>query len=96
MVRFYRGNSIMEEHDVKLSMSHAGCCYDNAVAESFFHTLKTEHVDFCKYQAREAAINSIFEYVEVFYNRQRLHSTLGYYSPVEYEKLWDIKECSGF
>ena len=39
----------MEEYDVKLSMSHKGCCYDNAVAESFFHTLKTDHVDFCRY-----------------------------------------------
>jgi len=83
----------MEEYDVKLSMSHKGCCYDNAVAESFFHTLKTEHVDFCRYRTREEAINSIFEYIEVFYNRQRLHSTLGYYSPVEYEKLWNIKQC---
>lgn len=86
----------MKEHDVKLSMSHGGCCYDNAVAESFFHTLKTEHVNFFKYRTREEAINSIFEYVEVFYNKLRLHSTLGYYSPVEYEKLWDIKHCSGF
>ena len=83
----------MEEYDVKLSMSHKGCCYDNAVAESFFHTLKTEHVDFCRYRTREEAVNSIFEYIEVFYNRQRLHSTLGYYSPVEYEKLWNIKQC---
>ncbi len=86
----------MEEHDVKLSMSHKGCCYDNAVAESFFYTLKTVHVDFCNYRTREEAVNSIFEYIEVFYNRQRLHSTLGYYTPVEYEKLWDIKQCSGF
>ncbi len=86
----------MKEHDVKLSMSHGGCCYDNAVAESFFHTLKTEHVDFFKYRTREEAINSIFEYIEVFYNKLRLHSTLGYYSPVEYEKLWDIKHCSDF
>jgi len=86
----------MEEHDIKLSMSQGGCCYDNAVAESFFHTLKTEHVDFNKYRTRDEAINSIFDYVEVFYNRQRLHSTLGYYSPFEYEKLWNIKQCSGF
>jgi transposase InsO family protein len=50
----------MEEHDVKLSMSQNGCCYDNAVAENFFHTLKTEYVDFCRYRTREEAINSIF------------------------------------
>jgi len=86
----------MKEHDVKLSMSHGGCCYDHAVAESFFHTLKTEHVDFFKYRTREEAINSIFEYIEVFYNKLRLHSILGYYSPVENEKLWDMKDCSGF
>ncbi|MBM3207916.1 MAG: IS3 family transposase [Chlamydiae bacterium] len=92
--KYFKG--FMEEYNVKLSMSNKGCCYDNAVAESFFHTLKTEHVDFCKYRTREEAVNSIFEYIEVFYNRQRLHSTLGYYSPAEYEKLWDMKRCSGF
>jgi hypothetical protein len=47
-------------------------------------------------EQEEEAMNSIFEYIEVFYNRQRLHSTLGYYSPVEYEKLWNTKQCSSF
>jgi putative transposase len=59
----------MKEHDVKLTMSHEGCYYDNAVAKSFFHILKTEHVNFFKYRTREEAINSIFEYIEVFYNK---------------------------
>jgi putative transposase len=45
-----RFKDFIKEHDVQLSMSHMGCCYDNAVAESFFHRLKTEHVDFCRYR----------------------------------------------
>jgi putative transposase len=68
-----------------LSMSSKGNCYDNAAMETFFHTLKTEHVFFDKYLTRKEAIASIFEYVEVFYNRQRLHSSLNYTSPVEFE-----------
>ena len=71
---------------ITLSMSSKGCCYDNAVAESFFHTLKTEHVKFCKFKTREEGVNSLFEYIEVFYNRIRLHSTLGYLSPEDFEK----------
>lgn len=67
------------------SMSAKGNCYDNAPMESFFHTLKTEHVFFCNYLTRDQAKRSIFEYIEAFYNRQRLHSTLGYLSPVEFE-----------
>jgi putative transposase len=70
------------------SMSGTGNCYDNAAMESFFHTLKTEHTYFEYYTTREQAKQSIFEYVEVFYNRQRLHSTLGYCSPMAFEKKW--------
>ena len=88
--------TLMNEYQVGLSMSSTGCCYDNAVAESFFHTLKTEHTNFCKYRTREEAMNSIFEYIEVFYNRQRLHSTLSYCTPVEYEELWNMQKCSSF
>jgi transposase InsO family protein len=66
-------------------MSRKGECWDNAVAESFFHSLKTEHVYLEKFKNREEASQSIFEYIEVFYNRQRLHSTPGFCSPVEYE-----------
>lgn len=69
-------------------MSGKGHCYDNAVAESFFHTLKTEHTYFHKYRIREEAKNSIFEYIEVFYNRQRAHSTVGYLSPEAFENEW--------
>lgn len=74
-----------------LSMSATGYCYDNAAMESFFHTLKTEHVYFCKYQTRREAAQSIFEYIEVFYNRQRIHSTLGYLSPAEFERKNEIR-----
>ncbi len=66
-------------------MSRTGNCYDNAVMESFFGTLKTELVYHEKYPTREAAQRSLFEYIEVFYNRQRRHSTLGYQSPAQYE-----------
>jgi putative transposase len=72
------------------SMNGTGNCYDNAAMESFFHTLKTEHVYFERYQTREQAKQSIFEYVEVFYNRKRRHSTIGYFSPVAFEKQWYI------
>lgn len=69
------------------SMSRAGDCYDNAVTESFFGTLKTELIYFEKYRSRNEARRSIFEYIEVFYNRQRRHSALGYMTPAEFEKI---------
>jgi len=68
-------------------MSGKGNCYDNAVAESFFHTLKTELVYHQTYYTRSQAKNSLFEYIEVFYNRFRKHSALGYKSPEQYEQL---------
>lgn len=70
----------------KQSMSGRGNCYDNAVTETFFSTLKKELVYQCKYNTRTEAKNSIFEYIEVFYNRTRIHSSLDYVSPFEYEK----------
>jgi transposase InsO family protein len=76
-------------HGIQMSMSDKGHCYDNAVAESFFHTLKTEEVHLKHYRTREEAKTAIFEYVEVFYNRERLHSTLGYRSPKEFEEMWE-------
>jgi transposase InsO family protein len=74
----------LNEALAQLSMSGAGNCYDNAVVESFFATLKTECV-IAPFPTRALARTTIFEYVEVWYNRQRLHSTLGYYSPVQFE-----------
>ena len=85
---------LLDEHRVTCSMSGTGSCYDNAVAESFFHTLKTECVNFDRYETREQAKQSIFEYVEVFYNNQRRHSTLGYVSPAEFERRFYQPLCS--
>jgi putative transposase len=67
------------------SMSRKGDCWDNAVAESFFSSLKTERVHHRLYRSRTEARRDIFEYIEVFYNRVRLHSTLGYLSPADFE-----------
>ena len=75
----------LKQHGIQQSMSRKGNCWDNAVSESFFHTLKTECVNHENYVTREAARKSIFDYIEVFYNRQRLHSSNGYLSPVEFE-----------
>lgn len=77
--------ALLAEHGLVCSMSRKGECLDNAVAESFFGTLKTELVDDADYQSHDAARQSLFEYIEVFYNRQRRHSHLGYLSPVQYE-----------
>ena len=79
---------LAREHGITLSMSGKGNCYDNAVMESFFHTLKTEHIYQCKFSTRDEAKRSIFEYIEVFYNRKRAHSFLGYLSPEDYERNW--------
>ena len=79
---------LLKKYCITASMSGSGNCYDNAAMESFYHTLKTEHIYFEHYPTREQAKQSIFEYVEVFYNRQRRHSTLGYVSPMVFEKQW--------
>ncbi len=76
---------VLEDYGFIQSMSRKGNCYDNAVAESFFHTLKTELVYDCRYEKRSEATQSIFEYIEMFYNRERRHSALGYCSPVSFE-----------
>lgn len=68
------------------SMSNKGDCYDNAVTETFFHTLKTELVYFERYKTRAEAKRGIFEYIEAFYNRLRRHSALGYRSPLAFEQ----------
>jgi putative transposase len=69
------------------SMSRKGNCWDNAVVESFFHSMKTEMIFFEEFKTRSEAISKIFEWIEVFYNRQRLHSTLGNKTPEQFEKL---------
>jgi len=80
----YRFRNLLASYGVTQSMSNKGNCYDNAVAESFFSTLKTELG--YRYESRSIARQSIFEYIEVFYNRIRRHSALNYLSPLEYER----------
>lgn len=77
---------LLTDNGIICSMSSTGCCFDNAVAESFFHSLKTECVYFERYESHEQAKQSVFEYIEVFYNNHRRHSTLGYLSPAEFER----------
>jgi transposase InsO family protein len=76
---------ILKDHGIKQSMSRSGDCWDNAVAESFFHTIKVELVYKTKFKTRDEAKQAIFEYIEVFYNRKRMHSANDYLSPLEYE-----------
>lgn len=75
----------LAEREMRCSMSRKGDCWDNAVVESFFSSLKTERVHHRTYRSREEARRDIFEYIEVFYNRVRLHSTLGYMAPAQFE-----------
>jgi len=81
--REYR--ELLEEHGVLQSMSEPGDCYDNAPAESFFASLKKELVNRRAFKTRQEAKQAVFKYIEVFYNRKRLHSALGYMSPEEFE-----------
>jgi transposase InsO family protein len=83
--------NFLKQHKMIQSMSRKGNCYDNAVMESFFHTLKSELISFEHFKTRDEAKNKIFEYIEIFYNRQRSHSTIGYCSPVEFENNLKIK-----
>lgn len=77
---------LIKLYQAQPSMSAKGNCYDNAAMESFFHTLKLECTDDIKFGNREEAMNNIFDYVQVFYNNQRIHSYLGYLSPDAFEK----------
>ena len=77
-----KGNPLITQ-----SMSRKANCWDNAVAESFFKTIKTECVYHQQYNTIKEAELSVFEYIEIWYNRKRLHSSLGYRTPVEYESL---------
>jgi len=79
--------SLLRDFGIIQSMSRKGNCWDNAVSESFFHTLKTEMVNHRKFKTIEEAKHEIFEYIEVFYNRIRLHSANDYLSPIEFESM---------
>jgi putative transposase len=83
--------AVLRNRGIVASMSRTGDCWDNAVAESFFATLKTELTDAMNYPTRDAAIASITDYVETFYNDARRHSHLGYVSPVEFELRTQVK-----
>lgn len=78
---------VAKSYKIQLSMN-SGSCYDNAPMESFFHTLKTEHTYLMGSKTRKETKNDIFEFIEIFYNRQRSHSKLGYLSPCEFEKMY--------
>lgn len=89
----YAGNdfkAVLAENEFVGSMSRKGDCWDNAVAESFFHTLKVELVHRNKFKTRDEAKRKIFEYVEMYYNRRRAHSALGNLSPFDYERQADL------
>ncbi len=78
----------LKEYGMIQSMSRKGNCWDNAPTESFFHTLKVEEVYYKeKYQTRDEAKACIFEYINIFYNKQRSHSTLNYLAPVKFEEV---------
>jgi len=79
--------AMLREHGMVQSMSRKGNCLDNAVAESFFSNLKNELVHHVMYEDRDQAHSAIFDYMELFYNRQRLHKSLGYISPVSFEAM---------
>jgi transposase InsO family protein len=83
--------NLLKKHKMFQSMSRKANCYDNAVMESFFHTIKSELISFEKFQTRDEAKMKVFDYIEIFYNRQRSHSTIGYCSPYEFEDNLKIK-----
>src|SRR5262245_46637584 len=83
---------LLTQHGVQPSMSRKGNCWDNAVAESFLHTLKTELIYLEDFDTHEQTQTAVFEYIEVFYNRQRCHSANGYLAPLAYEQALKINE----
>lgn len=82
----YNFQALLQSKHIECSMSRKGNCWDNAVMESFFHTLKTECVHHERFTSHAEAKKVIFDYIEIFYNRQRRHSYLNYKSPVEFEE----------
>lgn len=82
----------LRDHGISPSMSRKGDCFDNACAESVISTLKNELVHHRQFTTREEAQTELFEFIEVFYNRQRLHQTLGYRSPAEFERCAGVPD----
>ena len=83
---------LLSQHGIEPSMSRKGNCWDNAVAESFFRTLKTELIYLADFDTHEQAQTAVFEYIEVFYNRQRCHSANSYLAPLVYEQILKTNE----
>ena len=88
----YEHRDLLQSYGIIQSMSRKGNCWDNAVAESFFHTLKTELIYHQNFQTKAQANQAIFEYIEVFYNRQRIHSSNNNLSPVAFEEKMLLNE----
>ncbi|WP_407929146.1 IS3 family transposase [Desulfomarina profundi] len=87
--------ALLQKRGFVQSMSRKGNCWDNAVAESFFHTIKTQMIHHCTFHNVAEAEQTIFHYIEVYYNRQRKHSTNGYKAPAQYElEWWDDRKAA--
>ena len=80
----YKFRGILSHYGFRQSMSGKGNCYDNAITETFFSTFKKELIYLEEFKTREKLIGSVFEFIEIYYNRQRLHSSLRYFSPVDF------------
>ncbi len=80
----------MEQNGIECSMSKRGDCYDNVAMESWNHSFKVEAILGEKFPTRAEAISAIFDYIEVYYNRQRMHSALGYRTPLEFEEIFNF------
>lgn len=85
--------ALLKQYGMTASMSRKGNCWDNAVTESFFNSLKNERVHHMRYATRAEAKQDLFEYIEVFYNRKRRHSALGYRSPADFHSAWLDQHC---
>jgi putative transposase len=86
--------ALLKAHDIRSSMSRKGNCWDNAVAESFFATLEWELIEDADWSKRSEARTAIFEYIEAWYNRARLHSSLGYKTPEEFDRELNLKRAA--
>ena len=86
--------SYLMQKGINSSMSGKGNCYDNAYAESLFHTINPEEVYESDYRSKEVAKLRLFDYIEVFYNRVRKHSGLGYLSPYQFEQILDLQNVA--
>lgn len=84
--------ALLAEYGMVTSMSRKGDCWDNAPMESFFNSLKNERVFHEDYETRTEARRGVFEYIEMFYNRRRRHSALGYCSPAQHHAAWIAKQ----